>query len=587
MSERKFGNSNILLILVFFFSLFYFQNCAKEKQKNILAKVGNEVITSDDFIFRYGLQPKPGARPRTYEDKKRFLDRMVENKLLALYGINHGYTTDPRILPQLKAITKDILIKELYQKHVSDQVKISDQELRDGFVKSKIKIRARHLFVKTKEKADSLLKMLNQGYTFHQLSRNLFRDTTLANNGGDVGYFTFGDMDEDFERAVYQLKPGEISGPVKTHWGYHIIKVEDRVENPMITESEFQTKKHRIKRVIRQRKEAQLANEYVRNFMKDKHVVVKAKAVNFLVAAARKIKKRADSLLPEDLPLLIDEEIAQIRKEIEVHQKDVIVEFAGGSWDIETFFRKIAETLPADRPDLTSHLSIAKKLAIMVRNEFLYEEALRNSLDRTDFARQRLNEETSRLVANLVREDVVNSIKIADEECRNYYQDHLQKYSSPPKFKLREIVLADFSQADRIYKQLHSNEDFAELARRYSIRKETARNGGAMGYISAADHLQIAKMIVNLKVGEISEPIFINGQYRIFQLLDKIEAKEISFQEVADLVKRDLQNERIRQKIDKIVAPLRDKYKVWVNYQLLKSLESEQSEKSVELIVQP
>jgi len=321
--------------------------------------------------------------------------------------------------------------------------------------------------------------------------------------------------------------------------------------------------------------------------MKDKHVVVKAKAVNFLVAAARKIKKRADLLFPEDLPILIDEEIAQIRKEIEAHQKDVIVEFAGGSWDIETFFRKIAETLPADRPDLTNHLSIAKKLAIMVRNEFLYEEALRNSLDRTDFARQRLNEETSRLVANLVREDIVNSIKIADEECRNYYQDHLQKYSSPPKFKLREIVLADFSQADRIYKQLHSNEDFAELARKYSIRKETARNGGAMGYISAADHLQIAKMIVNLKVGEISEPIFINGQYRIFQLLDKIEAKEISFQEVADLVKRDLQNERIRQKIDKIVAPLRDKYKVWVNYRLLKSLESEQSEKSVELIVQP
>ena len=62
----------------------------------------------------------------------------------------------------------------------------------------------------------------------------------MANNGGRLGYFTFGDMDPAYEDAAFSLSDGEISSPIKTKYGYSIIQVLDRWIQPLISENEFQ-----------------------------------------------------------------------------------------------------------------------------------------------------------------------------------------------------------------------------------------------------------------------------------------------------------------------------------------------------------
>ncbi len=86
------------------------------------------------------------------------------------------------------------------------------------------KLRAWHILVKTPEEAQRILEMLKNGADFQELAVKYSIDPNAKKNRGDLGYFQKGDLLPEFEKAVLKLKPGEISGVVKTPLGYHIIK---------------------------------------------------------------------------------------------------------------------------------------------------------------------------------------------------------------------------------------------------------------------------------------------------------------------------------------------------------------------------
>lgn len=87
-----------------------------------------------------------------------------------------------------------------------------------------MKIRASHILVKHQYEADDILRALNGGKTFEELAQR-YSQCPSGKDGGDLGFFARGRMDEDFEEAVFSLKPGEITRKsVRTKFGYHIIR---------------------------------------------------------------------------------------------------------------------------------------------------------------------------------------------------------------------------------------------------------------------------------------------------------------------------------------------------------------------------
>jgi peptidyl-prolyl cis-trans isomerase D len=125
------------------------------------------------------------------------------------------------------------------------EVKISEDEIKDYYIENKAEywspkeIKARHILLrlpptpkpeeeeKVKQKAEDLIKKINQGEDFAELAKKYSQDPATAKEGGDLGYFQLGEMAAPFEEAAFSLKKGEISPPVKSPFGYHIIKVED------------------------------------------------------------------------------------------------------------------------------------------------------------------------------------------------------------------------------------------------------------------------------------------------------------------------------------------------------------------------
>jgi hypothetical protein len=91
----------------------------------------------------------------------------------------------------------------------------------------KVEVRARHILVKTKNEAIKLLRKLRNGEDFADLATR-YSTAPSGNNGGDLGYFDYRKMVPNFANAAFKLKPGEVSPPVLTQFGWHLIKIEDR-----------------------------------------------------------------------------------------------------------------------------------------------------------------------------------------------------------------------------------------------------------------------------------------------------------------------------------------------------------------------
>jgi parvulin-like peptidyl-prolyl isomerase len=104
-------------------------------------------------------------------------------------------------------------------------------------------VEASHILVPTEDLARELYDRATNGADFAQLARNNSIDQQTAPTGGDLGWFTYGQMVEPFSEAAFSLEPGSISEPVQTQFGWHIIKVEDKQENRPLTEAQYQQAK--------------------------------------------------------------------------------------------------------------------------------------------------------------------------------------------------------------------------------------------------------------------------------------------------------------------------------------------------------
>ena len=122
------------------------------------------------------------------------------------------------------------------EKILKPSIKITEDEMKEYFEENKDsyaqeeQVQASHILVEDEKTAKEIEKKLADGEDFAELAKEYSTDTASAENGGELGYFGSGEMVEEFEKVAFSTPVGEISDPVKTDYGYHIIKVTDKKE---------------------------------------------------------------------------------------------------------------------------------------------------------------------------------------------------------------------------------------------------------------------------------------------------------------------------------------------------------------------
>lgn len=161
------------------------------------------------------------------------LDMVVNNHLIYEQARKDGIDKDPEVRQALKQIEQQLLVKAWMNKKL--QAAVTDEAVQrayDKFIaefKPVEEVRARHVLTATEDEAKAVIADLKKGADFAETAKARSKDPSAKQNGGDLGYFTKDEMVPQFAEAAFAMKPGELSpAPVKSQFGYHVIKLEDR-----------------------------------------------------------------------------------------------------------------------------------------------------------------------------------------------------------------------------------------------------------------------------------------------------------------------------------------------------------------------
>ena len=159
------------------------------------------------------------------------VEYLVERHLLAQAAVKEGVADSEEYkrrlaLYQAKAL-RDAYFAQSIVPTVTDEETRKAYDTESAKVQQTERVRARHILVNTEQEAKQVLDRLNKGEKFEDLAKQYSLDGSKE-FGGDLGYFTAPEMVPEFSKAAFALQPGEVSPPVKTDFGWHIIKVEDR-----------------------------------------------------------------------------------------------------------------------------------------------------------------------------------------------------------------------------------------------------------------------------------------------------------------------------------------------------------------------
>jgi len=207
---------------------------ASKENPTVAIVNGDTIKRSDVMTIMKDLPPNmPVSAEQIFP---MLIDQMITDRLLKAEVSKAKLDNDPEVQERL-ASAHDQILKAVYlERKVKSS--ISDKDVKAEYAKlkkemgDKMEMHARHILVESKDEAIELVKQLDAGADFKELAQKHSKDPGAA-NGGDLGYFTKEEMVPEFSKAAFALKKGSYSKePIKTQFGWHVVKSEDLRKRP-------------------------------------------------------------------------------------------------------------------------------------------------------------------------------------------------------------------------------------------------------------------------------------------------------------------------------------------------------------------
>ena len=202
----------------------------------VLAVVNGKSITQQDVEkLLQRIEPQRAAQFRSAEGQKKLVEELINQELFYSDAVDNGLEQEESFQQELERMKADLL-KEFAIRNLMSNIKVDEDEIvtyyndhQEQFGSGE-SIQASHILVDDEQKANEILAEIGEGFTFEDAATK-YSKCPSKDKGGDLGYFAQGQMVPEFEQAAYALSVNETSKPVKTQFGYHIIKLTGRKES--------------------------------------------------------------------------------------------------------------------------------------------------------------------------------------------------------------------------------------------------------------------------------------------------------------------------------------------------------------------
>jgi peptidyl-prolyl cis-trans isomerase C len=202
---------------------------AADKDAVVAEINGAKLHTTDLVAYQRSLPPQMASQA----PYPVLLDMAVNNHLVAEQARKEGLEKDPAVRQALKEIEQQLLVKAWMNRKLKGSItEGAVQQAYNRYLaeyKPDEEVRARHVLTETEDQAKAVIADLKKGGDFADVAKAKSKDPSAKSNGGDLGYFTKDEMVKEFSDAAFGMKAGELlAAPVKSQFGWHVIKLEDR-----------------------------------------------------------------------------------------------------------------------------------------------------------------------------------------------------------------------------------------------------------------------------------------------------------------------------------------------------------------------
>ncbi len=672
-----------LTVAILIAASFYFIGCGgpKVKDTDIIATWGDTAMTVAQFKdwmyvrFRNEAQ----ASKESVEDRFMILNEYVTRDVKLLEGRRLGFDKREDIAKEYTTTQERRAVELLYNEKVRDKC-FSEKMVRDWYDRDNEEIRVRHLLIEFPEgnndndtlqywkRIDDIYQKAKSGTDFVKLVDQYSEDKSVdAKAHGDLGFFRWGKMVDEFQDAAWKLKPGELSAPVRTRYGYHIIQMIER--RP--TTIEYNTSQILVK-INRKDAPAETTLAYERA----KTILAEAKKSGAdFSAVARKYSEDEKTwtdgevgwvpkgtMPPEYWQTVFTMDPGQISNPvrtykgyhiIKLHEKrnvkrdldnpelrneiyssleriyrkelqetaaaymDSVKRACGYQIDMDmaaTLLRILGDTNSPQNMNLFSALTLEQRERLIVhdamggikvqelvdmygdhrfppqyRNEISFLEELiepmlmpkylaKAAKELGYFDRKEALEDAQRALDNAIlpaveKEMVFDRAAPTEEQMKKYYTENLDKFSQAETRTAFEIMVDDKQLANDLLGRIKQGEDISKLARRYTMRTKVRNTGGRLGPFTKDEFGNVSRKAFEMKVDEIAGPIEADPKtWSIVKLVEIAPQTIKSYEDAKSQIEGDVRFEQQKDIQTKWVDDIKKAYDIKINDDMVRAV---------------
>ncbi len=543
-----------------------------------VAKVGDLKITRSEFESRLNQRGRNAQKADATRDSVRkatLLNRMIEEKLKINAAYDMNLDEDEKILGSMKGRKSRLVGNKYFERIVVDQL-ISEQELKEAFNKQKEEVKASHILIaykgalksraqrskaEAKQLAQELAQRVKSGESLSKLAEQYSDDPTAKRNKGDLGYFTYGKMVPEFQEAAYKMEKGEVSGPVESGYGFHIIKLDDRRTNENFNESKFEEQKMNLKRQMYmglQDSGRVLWNQHSKS-LKEKY------DFELLEENIRKAAEIAKEKNEKGLRTIGD--YTQEEKDL------VLAEFKGGNFTLGDLLIVYADNFSRVRNKLANFNNLKSQVENFGLNELMLLDAEHIGITEEEDIKSQLQQLLERqMLSEVQKRAIEGKVDVSEEEVRAYYEEHTDEFMQPATMEMWEIYVEDKNMADRVARMAQNGEDFERLAKKFSEDKFLQKKGGYLGYKQKNRRGAVSRKAFELGSGKVSDPIKFRSGWAVVKTGEKKDKTLKSYEDASSRARTKLKNQKRSNAREEWENELREKYEVTINHDLVEKL---------------
>lgn len=500
----------------------------------VLARVNGETITLADLRTSFG------ARHAGHGDLlagdaviREVVARTVDDRLMIQEGRRRGLDADPEIRKATAGHKDALLLAALQRRHLGDVPAPTTAEVQAVYDLLPRQLHLALIETADRAKIDQARLRLSAGESFEAVARTLSTHPSRT-RGGDLGWVTWGLLDEATESVAMKSAAGRVSEPFVVPGGYRLLKVieEKNGDPPPLAEVS-----RRIAAILSARRREKQRESLIASIARTSPAVENRDAIARLLAEAPESTGDTKPEPPDEAILMTT--------------RTGLTVTAG---QVRSRANTSSLTRPAAWKAATEEALLTDEARRRIKPDAAMSRAIRAHAD-------------SAIRDRLEREVVFKDLAVTDEEVRDLFDKEAAAFSPPAIYHMRHIVRATREQAQETARLVKGGASFAQLARDTSIDAQTAGQGGDLGWLEAAPGGAAPSGVFALAAGEISGVVESGSGYAIVQMLEIRRPPAPSFEKVRHEAARRLMARKQQDLREAFVVRLRNAARITVSQQ--------------------